>query len=89
MKQYLVVLVAVGAALSGSLVLATPASAAPPAVGGCPSGFELTRVNKLPREVAGAQSTDVNGDGYTCVKLIATGTPKAGGVVVDNASSAS
>lgn len=89
MKRYLVSLAAVGAVLGGSWVLATPASAAPPAVGGCPSGFDLTPVKKLPPAVAGSQSTDVNGDGYACVKTIATGTAGAGGVVVDNASSAS
>jgi hypothetical protein len=85
MKRYLVGFAAVGVAFASSFALAAPALAAPP-MGGCPPGFILTPVSQLPPAVAGAKSTDVNRDQYTCVKPIATGTPGAGGVVVDNAS---
>lgn len=87
MNRYLLSLAASATAFAGSLAFAAPALAEPP-VGGCPPNFFLYPVSKLP-PTSGAESVDVNGDGYTCVQLIATdaqGTPLRF-VAVDNASS--
>jgi hypothetical protein len=87
MKRYLVGLAAAGAALAGSLALATPASAAPPERG-CPPGFFEFPTSQLPLDTSGKPSVDVNGDGITCVILIATNANGTGTrfAAVDNAS---
>ena len=65
------------ATLSSALLLTAAPALAAPADGGCPPDFFLYKVKKLP-PTSGAESVDVNIDGYTCVQLIATdanGTP--------------
>jgi hypothetical protein len=89
MKRYLLGSVAIAAVFAGSLAFAAPASAAAP-VGGCPPGFKLFPVSQLPPG-SGTPSFDHNGDGSTCLKLIAE-DPKTSGsfdrfVAVDNLSS--
>ncbi len=75
--------------LLGGLLAAAPASAQGAPIGGCPAGFDLGLfpVASLP-DTAGFQSVDVNGDGWTCVNLIALNNPR--GIrfaAVDNVSS--
>jgi hypothetical protein len=58
-----------------ALLAAAPASAQGAPIGGCPTGFDfLYLVSELP-PTAGLQSVDVNGDGWTCVNLIAFDNP--------------
>jgi len=60
------------------------ASAEGAPIGGCPPDFFLFRVSQLP-PTSGLESVDINGDGWTCVKLIADKNPKGQRfVAVDN-----
>jgi hypothetical protein len=69
------------AGASSGLFLATPAQASGPPVGSCPDSFALVSASIQP-------STDFNGDGLICEKLLTPTDQPFGpgfGVVIDNA----
>jgi hypothetical protein len=71
-----IILLLTVAALMSTLGVGSAYAQGPP-VGGCPPGYELRSVDEV---VAGAgldepdPSMDPNGDGYTCLKILHTGS---------------
>jgi hypothetical protein len=67
---------ALGLLLLTSVVGAPSTAAEGQPIGGCPAGFDFPYpVSKLPPDTAGLASLDGNGDGWTCVNLIAFNNP--------------
>jgi hypothetical protein len=71
------ILLALAVASLLAVMAASPAAAAQP-VGGCPTGYELVSVKYIvknaPLEEPDPSMDAVNGDGYTCLMLLQTGS---------------
>jgi hypothetical protein len=67
-----VALATLGTSIAGAAIAVAPASAIPPPVGGCPTGWELITVRVVLKNISdpnGLPSLDGNGDGWTCVNF--------------------
>ena len=65
-------LATLGASIASAAIAVAPASATPPPVGSCPTGWELTTVKVVLKNISdpnGLPSLDGNGDGWTCVNF--------------------
>jgi hypothetical protein len=67
------------AVLAGTALTAaaTPAAAAPPVTGTCPPGYQHVTVDYVVQGAGLSEpdpSMDPNGNGYTCLKLLDTGS---------------
>jgi|1185.fasta_scaffold109964_2 hypothetical protein len=66
------VLATTGVGVAGA---APPADHPPHPIGSCPAGFDFAFATDQLPPTSGVQSVDINGDGVTCVNLIAFSNP--------------
>jgi hypothetical protein len=68
----LIALATTGGAVAGAAT--SPAQSSHP-IGSCPAGFDFAFATDQLPPTSGIQSVDINGDGVTCVNLIAFNNP--------------